>query len=300
MSDPDLSNARRFLAAGSGACVAEVLSLPMDTAKVRLQLQSGSGAGAQYRGMFHAVRTIAVEEGPTALFKGVVPGCLRQMVFASLRIGLYEPVRNFYHPEGGEIPLYKKILAGFTTGTIGIAVANPTDLVKIRLQGEGRLAAGVPRRYTGTLNAFTTIARTEGVLGLWSGVGPNIVRNSVITAAELATYDEAKQRLLATGLFGDNVGTHMLSGVTAGFVATVVGSPVDVIKTRIMNQKAGAGGVRPYSGPIDCLVKIMKNEGPVGFYKGFSSNAARICSWNVFMFLAFEQFKILLSSAPAK
>lgn len=47
----------------------------------------------------------------------------------------------------------------FYTGGLAIAVANPTDLVKVRLQAEGKLAAGVPRRYTGALNAYSTIIR---------------------------------------------------------------------------------------------------------------------------------------------
>ena len=38
-------------------------------------------------------------------------------------------------------------------------VANPTDLVKVRLQAEGKLPAGVPKRYTGSLNAYSTIVR---------------------------------------------------------------------------------------------------------------------------------------------
>ena len=45
------------------------------------------------------------------------------------------------------------------TGAIGIAIANPTDLVKVRLQAEGKLPAGVPRRYSGALNAYSTILR---------------------------------------------------------------------------------------------------------------------------------------------
>jgi len=45
------------------------------------------------------------------------------------------------------------------SGAIGIAVANPTDLVKVRLQAEGKLPAGVPRRYSGAMNAYSTIVR---------------------------------------------------------------------------------------------------------------------------------------------
>jgi len=61
------------------------------------------------------------------------------MVFASLRIGLYEPVRNLFSSgkKAEDISILTKIAAGITTGAFGMLVANPTDVIKIRLQGEG-------------------------------------------------------------------------------------------------------------------------------------------------------------------
>lgn len=72
----------------------------------------------------------------------------------------------------------------------------------------------------------------------------------------------------------------MVCSAIAGFTACVVGSPVDVLKTRIMNAKPGE-----YSGVLDCVIKTFK-EGPLAFYKGFSSNANRIVSWNIVMFVS--------------
>jgi len=63
-------------------------------------------------------------------------------LFAGLRIGLYVPVRNIICGEmkPGETPtLLQKIAAGMTTGAIAISIANPTDLVKVRMQGQGQL-----------------------------------------------------------------------------------------------------------------------------------------------------------------
>jgi solute carrier family 25 uncoupling protein 8/9 len=80
---------------------------------------------------------VAAEEGPIALWNGLVPGLQRQFVFAGLRVGLYVPVRDVITgplAPGQNPTLLQKILAGMTTGTIGIAVANPTDVVKIRMQ----------------------------------------------------------------------------------------------------------------------------------------------------------------------
>jgi solute carrier family 25 uncoupling protein 8/9 len=72
----------------------------------------------------------------------------------------------------------------------------------------------------------------------------------------------------------------------AGFTACCVGSPVDVLKTRIMNAPKGV-----YSGPLDVVYQTVKNEGFFAFYKGFVPNVARLAGWNCVMFLTLEQVK---------
>lgn len=52
-----------------------------------------------------------------------------------------------------------KCMSVIQLGVLAIMVANPTDLVKVRLQAEGKLPPGVPRRYSGALNAYSTIIR---------------------------------------------------------------------------------------------------------------------------------------------
>ncbi|KAL7248467.1 hypothetical protein ACSBR2_003239 [Camellia fascicularis] len=272
-------------------------TIPLDTAKVRLQLQKKAVAGdavtlPKYKGMLGTVATIAREEGLASLWKGIVPGLHRQCLFGGLRIGLYEPVKTLYVGDNfvGDVPLSKKVLAALTTGALGITIANPTDLVKVRLQAEGKLPPGVPRRYSGALNAYSTIVRQEGVGALWTGIGPNIARNAIINAAELASYDQVKQTILKIPGFTDNVFTHLLSGLGAGFFAVCIGSPVDVVKSRMMGDSSA------YKSTLDCFVKTLKNDGPFAFYKGFIPNFGRLGSWNVIMFLTLEQAKKFVRS----
>lgn len=59
-------------------------------------------------------------------------------------------------------------MAGCTTGAMAVTFAQPTDVVKVRFQAQVRLADG-GKRYNGTLDAYKTIARDEGVRGLWKG-----------------------------------------------------------------------------------------------------------------------------------
>ena len=49
---------------------------------------------------------------------------------------------------------------------------------------------------------------------------------------------QIKQSLIATGLFSDTVPCHLASGLGAGFVAVCIGSPVDVVKSRMMGAHA--------------------------------------------------------------
>ena len=64
-------------------------------------------------------------------------GLHRQCLFGGLRIGLYDPVKAFYAKTLGidtsqDVPFALKVASGLTTGALGIAIASPTDLVKVR------------------------------------------------------------------------------------------------------------------------------------------------------------------------
>lgn len=116
-----------------------------------------------------------------------------------------------------------------------------------------------------------------------------------MTTAQFASYDQIKQMLLynTNGMFKDDSITHFLAGSMAGFVATVVCSPVDVVKTKIFfaqqsavsSASRGVGGGTtaaavaavelPYRGMMDCFVKTWKQDGLRGFFKGFSASFIR-------------------------
>ncbi|PWA88870.1 mitochondrial uncoupling protein 1 [Artemisia annua] len=341
----DISFAGTFASSAFAACFAEICTIPLDTAKVRLQLQKKAVAGdigialPKYKGMLGTVATIAREEGLASLWKGIVPGLHRQCLFGGLRIGLYEPIKNLYVGDNfvGDVPLTTKILAGLTTGALAISVANPTDLVKVRLQAEGKLAPGVPRRYSGALNAYSTIVRQEGVRALWTGLGPNVARNAIINAAELASYDQVKQVVTHTILkipgFTDNVLTHLLSGLGAGFVAVCVGSPVDVymvhpkydqllmnvnyylgvlgalaisvanptdlVKVRLQAEGKLAPGVpRRYSGALNAYSTIVRQEGVRALWTGLGPNVARNAIINAAELASYDQVKQTILKIP--
>lgn len=45
----------------------------------------------------------------------------------------------------------------------------------------------------GPIGELQRISSKEGIIALWKGVGPAMVRAAALTASQLATYDESKQ-----------------------------------------------------------------------------------------------------------
>uniref|UniRef100_A0A8D2CEV6 Uncoupling protein 2 n=1 Tax=Sus scrofa TaxID=9823 RepID=A0A8D2CEV6_PIG len=200
----------KFLGAGTAACIADLITFPLDTAKVRLQIQGErrgpvqAAASAQYRGVLGTILTMVRNEGPRSLYNGLVAGLQRQMSFASIRIGLYDSVKHFYTKGSEHAGIGSRLLAGSTTGALAVAVAQPTDVVKVRFQAQARAGGG--RRYRSTVDAYKTIAREEGLRGLWKGTSPNVARNAIVNCAELVTYDLIKDTLLKADLMTGGAG----------------------------------------------------------------------------------------------
>ena len=90
-----------------------------------------------------------------------------------------------------------------------------------------------------------------------------MVRNSIVNVSEIVCYDVVKDALLMHRVMNDGVPLHFTSAVVAGFCATVVASPVDVVKTRYMNAKPGE-----YKSALEAATRLAANEGLAAFYKG--------------------------------
>uniref|UniRef100_A0A3Q0RLP8 Dicarboxylate carrier UCP2 n=1 Tax=Amphilophus citrinellus TaxID=61819 RepID=A0A3Q0RLP8_AMPCI len=282
----------KIFSAGTAGCVADLLTFPLDTAKVRLQVQGESksllkGQRAKYRGVFGTIFTMVKTEGPRSLYCGLVAGLQRQMSFASVRIGMYDTMKQLYSQGSENAGIGTRLLAGCTTGAMAVAFAQPTDVVKVRFQAQGWLPEnGCVKRYSSTIDAYKTIARDEGFKGLWKGSLPNIARNAIVNCSELVTYDIIKELILHHNLLTDNMPCHFTAAFAAGFCATIVASPVDVVKTRFMNSVPGQ-----YSGAVNCALTMLIKEGPTAFYKGFMPSFLRLGSWNIVMFVSYEQIK---------
>ncbi|XP_047152504.1 mitochondrial uncoupling protein 5 [Vigna umbellata] len=308
-----------FVEGGIASIIAGCSTHPLDLIKVRMQLQGENNAPKPVHNLRPAlafqtgsnvhvatipkarVGPIAVgvrlvqQEGLAALFSGVSATVLRQTLYSTTRMGLYDVLKTKWtDPASGTMPLGRKIEAGLIAGAIGAAVGNPADVAMVRMQADGRLPLAERRNYKSVVDAILRMARQEGVTSLWRGSSLTVNRAMLVTASQLASYDQFKETILQKGVMRDGLGTHVTASFAAGFVAAVASNPVDVIKTRVMNMKVEPGSPPPYAGALDCALKTVRAEGPMALYKGFVPTISRQGPFTVVLFVTLEQVRKLL------
>ncbi|KAK4353926.1 hypothetical protein RND71_026120 [Anisodus tanguticus] len=310
-----------FVEGGIASIIAGCSTHPLDLIKVRMQLQGEASGTAPVQTLrpalaFHPTNhahvpitppsvprvgpvgvgvRIVQQEGIAALYSGVSATVLRQTLYSTTRMGLYDMLKTKWtDPNTNNMPLGKKIVAGLIAGGIGAAVGNPADVAMVRMQADGRLSAPQRRNYKSVVDAISQMTKSEGITSLWRGSSLTVNRAMLVTASQLASYDEFKEMILKKGLMKDGLGTHVTASFAAGFVASVVTNPVDVIKTRVMNMKVEPRKAPPYCGALDCAMKTIKAEGPMALYKGFIPTISRQGPFTIVLFVTLEQVRKLL------
>ena len=270
---------------GFASCVAEVVTIPVDVVKTRMQV----AASGQAIGAAAVARQLVQEGGGRALFRGLSPALLRQSTYGSLRYGLYAPAKELLAKWAGlqEGPALR-VAAGSAAGCLSAVVANPCDLVKVRMQTRQG-----PSSNQGLARAFVEIVRAEGPLGLWKGVGPTAGRATALAAVELSSYDSIRRALVARRLVADGFPLHLTTALATGFLATLASSPFDVVKSRVMAQPLDpltSRGLR-YHGMAHCFVRTVADDGFLALWRGFLPNYCRVGPRVAIVFVVMEQLR---------
>ena len=250
-------------------------------------------SGAPRLGVLEMAAHIGRTEGLSAFYTGMPVAVLRQSTYGGLSFAAYPHLRDSFSPNAtaADAPLWSRILAGGVAGALASALANPTDVVKVRLQADGRLKlTGGQPRYSGTAEAFRAVLRDEGIGAFWRGTLPNVQRATVVNGAGIAAYDHSKQAAVAMLGEGDSLAARFVAALAGGVVTSLVGCPFDVLKTRMMNQAAAAAtaGAAVYSSTWSCLVATVRVEGVLALWKGLLPVYCRQAPFNMLNYLIME------------
>ena len=164
------------------------------------------------------------------------------------------------------------------------------QVVKIRLQQQRGLSPEL-LKYKGPVHCARMIIREEGILGLWAGAAPTVMRNGTNQAA-MFTAKNAFDVLLWKKHEGDGKVLQpwqsMISGFLAGTAGPVCTGPFDVVKTRLMAQTRDGGALK-YKGMIHAIRTIYAEEGLLALWKGLLPRLMRIPPGQAIMWAVADQ-----------
>uniref|UniRef100_A0A8C5H3N0 Mitochondrial glutathione transporter SLC25A40 n=1 Tax=Gouania willdenowi TaxID=441366 RepID=A0A8C5H3N0_GOUWI len=187
----------------------------------------------------------------------------------------------------------------------------PLDVVKIRLQaqrnpfpkgkcfvycnglmdhicvcdnGNSKAWYKAPGRFSGTLDAFVQIVRSEGIKSLWSGLPPTLVMAVPATVIYFTSYDQLCASLRLR--MGDHAQeAPLLAGALARVGAATVISPLELIRTKLQSQKQSYG-------ELTYLIRsAVQTEGWRSLWRGLGPTLLRDVPFSAMYWYNYERGK---------
>lgn len=263
------------LLAGS---VATILVHPLDLVKTRIQVDRTKGTpklGTAWRLAQEALRKGGLYRGLTVNVMGNATGWGLYFFF----YGEFK-ARFLAHKQPTSLDY---LLTSAGAGVLSQILTNPLWVMKTRMLSPDE------RAYPSITAGVKNILATEGLRGFMSGIVPGCfgVMNS---ALQFMLYERLKEIASRGGSKELNTMDYLMTSATSKIVAGVLTYPYKVVQVRAQNFKSG------YNGPRDIVMKIAKEEGLRGFYKGVGLNSIRVLPSTCITFVVYENLKIHLGS----
>jgi solute carrier family 25 protein 38 len=193
---------------------------------------AASTSAPRYRNTFHALATIAREEGGLrGLFRGAGPTVLTNAPFSALYYLFYTRLQAALGPGGGGghghgsgngapssssptvVPAFAvNFVSGVIAATAATLATQPTDVLRTRMQ----LGFGAGGDAPSAAAALGQVLKAQGPQVLLTGAAPRIAKRVLQTALVWTLYEEALPRLVEVGGFLKEVLTPAVVESVAG------------------------------------------------------------------------------------
>ncbi|VUC29453.1 unnamed protein product [Clonostachys rosea] len=291
-----------FVNGGVSGMVAFTIIQPVDMIKVRMQLVGKCAATSTKPSPFALVKDLASQGRLLELYSGLSAGLLRQAVYATARLGIFDNFMKTLQKRADErksaVTFLQRAGAGLTSGALAAFLANPADLALVRMQSDGMKPVAQRQNYKSVFDAFGSILRSDGIVSLWAGCAPTIARAMALNLGQLALFSETKARLKKHTAWSIQTQTVTASALACLFASTIA-LPFDLVKTRLQRGARTADGALVYRSMVDCFRKIAKEEGLTRFYRGFGIFYLRTGPHAMLTLILADYFGWLTGSKPA-
>lgn len=272
---------------GSAACV--YTGQPLDTIKVRMQARPDA-----FSGMLQCLRKTLAEERLSSLWKGSTPALSGAVMENMVAFGVNKQLKRLFpEKEGVRAPWWQPIAFGAGTGLFTTVVLCPSDVIKCKVQvGRSLRGANTAGAVTGAkeaaglpvLNATQMtrhVLRTQGVRGLFVGLGAQFARDVPFYASFFGTYETIVDAGRALPYEIPLELLYLFAGGMAGVVGWAVVMPVDSAKSIIQTSSNPESLFRT-------VKRVNETKGWRSLFTGLNAALVRAFPANAALFLGYE------------
>lgn len=253
------------VAGGAAGLGSRVATAPLDFLRIRRQLNIADASIWKALGdVYHG------EGGVFALYRGNLAAIFLWVGYAACQFSVYYRVKD-YLPEGEPT---RAFVSGAVAGSVALLATYPLDVCRTNMVAHGILSNHLvfPSLYDPqTLppgiqkpHSLTECARklyqTRGLRGFYAGVAPALVQIVPYMGINFALYEALSKEQTSVSL-------SAYAGSVSGAVSKMIVYPLDTVKRRLQAQAFYASAIH-YNGMLDCFVRVAKEEGFNGFYRG--------------------------------
>lgn len=172
---------------------------------------------------------------------------------------------------------------GSIAGCIGATAVYPIDLVKTRMQAQRSLSL-----YKNSLDCFLKALSRDGVKGLYSGLGPQLLGVAPEKAIKL-TVNDMMRKFLTDKAGKISAKSEIFSGACAGACQVIFTNPLEVVKIRLQVKSEYAKDSLELS--ESSALGIVKKLGFTGLYKGVVACLMRDVPFSAIYFPTYAHVK---------
>jgi len=281
MPDKQTNPLINLAAGGISGAVSKTITAPLEKVKLAIQNQDSdprviSGEMKRYTGMGDAFRRHITELGPSSLWRGNFANCIRYVPTAAFNLAFKDNIKKLFPKYSKEKEFGKfaasQIASGAAAGGATNTIVYPLIYVRTILGAD----LGKEKKYNGMLDCLKKTIKANGFMSLYNGIGPSSIGIVVYRGAQFGLQDILKafnpyqKDFTAVGL-ASKFAVAQVAVATSGIVAY----PFDTMQRRLQIEASKPKDQQMYSGMGDCFGKILKTEGPGGFFKGALANVLR-------------------------
>ena len=263
-----------LFAATIGGVTGLAVTHPIDTIRIRMQLQSYPKI---YKTMLHWFIKTVQGEGVKGLYKGVISNTLGSAPIFSICFAAKEVASRALKPTRLS-ENSKSYLAGWFGGFASWSILVPSEMLKWKAQAD-------KQNFINYKSTISSIWREKGIKGIYQGFWITWLRDAPAWGFYFWTYESLCRKLINQDDSLKRIYTiKIIAGGLAGWADYLPTYCFDVVKTTIQTDK---GYITPKIVPT--IIRLYQTEGIRSFFKGLFPTWVLAFPLNAIVFILYDE-----------